>query len=223
LWIRIADRKKDQHDVGTDRDDPRAGGDDQVLVHLRHAAAMLEAAARWALRTAEPDHATLHASLCCIRDATLVMEVHASTLRGLATRPRTPRPPRFPGSSAPLSKARLEKVFLFVRSNLQRPLRVRDLAAAIRLSQYHFARAFKAAMRESPARFLQRNRLEMAARLLRDTDRSLADIAITTGFGGQGHLTTAFRLAHGVTPGRYRRGLAVQHPVRDCFPKEART
>jgi AraC family transcriptional regulator len=151
------------------------------------------------------------------------MEDHAATLRALATPPRTrsaPRSPRPPGS---LSNARLQKVSLFVRSNLQHRLRLRDLAASIRLSPYHFARAFKASTRESPARFLRRSRLEMAARLLRDSDRPLAEIALTTGFGSQGHLTTAFRLANGVTPGRYRRRLAVRRPVGQGIPEDART
>lgn len=151
------------------------------------------------------------------------MESHASALRGLATRPRAPSAPRSPRPPGSLSKARLDKVLLFVRSNLQRPLRVRELAAAIRLSPFHFARAFKASTGESPARFVRRSRLEMAARLLRDSDRALADVALTTGFGGQGHLTTAFRLAHGVTPGRYRRGLVVRRPIGQRIPKEART
>jgi AraC-like DNA-binding protein len=64
--------------------------------------------------------------------------------------------------------------------------------------------------------------IEVAETRLRDGDRSLADIAFTAGFGGQAHLTTAFRLAKGVTPGRYRRGLALPRSLEQTTSMEER-
>src|SRR4051812_48751379 len=63
-------------------------------------------------------------------------------------------------------------------------------------------------------------RLRAATVVLRD--RSLADIALAAGFGGQAHLTTAFRLARGVTPGRYRRGLVLPRSVEQTNSMEER-
>lgn len=50
----------------------------------------------------------------------------------------------------------------------------------------------------------RRDRLEAAARMLRDGDTSISQIACLTGFYDQPHLTRAFRKAFGVTPARYR-------------------
>src|SRR5215470_1297023 len=73
------------------------------------------------------------------------------------------------------------------------------------LSQFHFARAFKAAIGQSPHRYVSRKRLERAKALLTADDRSLVDIALTLNFSCQANFTRAFRQATGQTPGQYRR------------------
>jgi len=51
-------------------------------------------------------------------------------------------------------------------------------------------------------------RLERAAALLRDTDRSITDICLTVGLRSVGSFTTSFGRAFGVSPKAYR----AQHP-----------
>jgi len=129
-------------------------------------------------------------------------------------------PPQSPPRVGALSARALRRVCLFVEANLDRPLQLRDLAAAARLSRFHFARAFKAATRRTPRRFLLETRIDQAARLLRLTERPLAEVAFACGFSSQSRLTTAFRLATGWTPARFRRGRgpAGLHPsiVKKC-------
>jgi AraC family transcriptional regulator len=48
-------------------------------------------------------------------------------------------------------------------------------------------------------------RVEWARALRAGTERSIADIALATGFSSQAHLTTAFRHLTGTTPAAYRR------------------
>ena len=47
-------------------------------------------------------------------------------------------------------------------------------------------------------------RLAEATKLLRQTDKSIAQIAHATGYGSQIALTRAFNREHGTTPGAYR-------------------
>ena len=61
------------------------------------------------------------------------------------------------------------------------PLDVDDLARAAGLSRAHFSREFKRAFGESPHGYLLTRRLERAAALLRNTDRSVADICFSVG------------------------------------------
>ena len=56
------------------------------------------------------------------------------------------------------------------------PLTVADLARAAGLSRAHFSREFRRAFGESPHQYLLTRRLERAAALLRNTDRSVTEI-----------------------------------------------
>ena len=61
------------------------------------------------------------------------------------------------------------------------PLDVDDLARAAGLSRAHFSREFRRAFGESPHAYLLTRRLERAAALLRNTDRSVAEICFSVG------------------------------------------
>jgi AraC-like DNA-binding protein len=84
------------------------------------------------------------------------------------------------------------------------PLGVDDLAHAAGLSRAHFSREFRAAFGESPHNYLLTRRMERAAALLRNTDRSVADICFSVGLQSVGSFTTSFKRTYGATPTAYR-------------------
>jgi AraC-like DNA-binding protein len=84
------------------------------------------------------------------------------------------------------------------------PLDVDDLAAAAGLSRAHFSREFRRAFGDSPHAYLLTRRLERAAALLRNTDRSVTDICFSVGLQSLGSFTTSFTRTYGVPPTRYR-------------------
>ncbi|HEX7245006.1 MAG TPA: helix-turn-helix transcriptional regulator [Solirubrobacterales bacterium] len=84
------------------------------------------------------------------------------------------------------------------------PLGVDDMAAAAGLSRAHFSREFKRAFGESPHAYLLTRRLERAAALLRNTDRSVVDVCLSVGLHSVGSFTTSFRRAYGLSPTAYR-------------------
>jgi AraC-like DNA-binding protein len=94
-------------------------------------------------------------------------------------------------------------------------LSVDDLAGAAGLSRAHFSREFRRAFGESPHAYLLTRRLERAAALLRSTDRSVADIAVSVGLASVGSFTTSFKRAYGVPPAAYRGAFppAAQHAL----------
>ena len=83
-------------------------------------------------------------------------------------------------------------------------LGVDDMAAAAGLSRAHFSREFKRAFGESPHAYLLTRRLERAAALLRNTDRSVADVCLSVGLRSVGSFTTSFHRAYGLSPTAYR-------------------
>jgi AraC-like DNA-binding protein len=91
-----------------------------------------------------------------------------------------------------------------VDARFRDPLDVPALARAAYLSPAHFSREFRRAFGETPHQYLLTRRLERAAALLRNTDRSVADICLTVGLRSFGSFTTSFRRVYGVSPTAYR-------------------
>lgn len=104
-----------------------------------------------------------------------------------------------------LDRRRLSRVLDYIEVNLEGDLSVARLASVACLSQFHFARAFKAAVGRPPHRHVSARRLERAKELLSDADRALVDIALTLRFSCHANFTRAFRHATGQTPAQYRR------------------
>ncbi|RMG97900.1 MAG: AraC family transcriptional regulator [Deltaproteobacteria bacterium] len=79
-----------------------------------------------------------------------------------------------------------------------------ELANVAGLSKYHFLREFDRYVGMTPGGYLRTMRLCHAARLLRTTDRSIAEIAQTVGFADHPSFSRAFRRAFGMPPSAYR-------------------
>jgi AraC-like DNA-binding protein len=84
------------------------------------------------------------------------------------------------------------------------PLDVDDMARAAGLSRAHFSREFRRVFGESPHAYLLTRRLERAAALLRNTDRSVTDICLAVGLQSLGSFTTSFTRMYGESPTAYR-------------------
>src|SRR6266705_5838133 len=85
------------------------------------------------------------------------------------------------------------------------PLDVDDMAGAAGLSRAHFSREFRRTFGESPHGYLLTRRLERPAALLRNTDRSVAEICVSVGLQSVGSFTTSFTRAYGMPPTAYRK------------------
>lgn len=81
---------------------------------------------------------------------------------------------------------------------------IAEMAALAHMSRSTFLRTFRHALGHPPIEFLIRRRLESAQRLLRDTDRSITDIALEAGFSDSNYMARQFRRLTGMTPSRYR-------------------
>lgn len=93
-----------------------------------------------------------------------------------------------------------------MEENLSEPLRIAEIAEALRISQRFLERRFRAAFNASPARFYKKMRTRRARFLLEETNMNLLEIAIATGFGTTGSLTTALKQFYGQSPAQIRTG-----------------
>ena len=86
---------------------------------------------------------------------------------------------------------------------------VARMAAAAAMSVRHFGRVFTAEVGESPARYVERVRVEAARRELETTADTLEVIAARCGFGTAETLRRSFHRRLGVPPDAYRRRFKV--------------
>jgi transcriptional regulator GlxA family with amidase domain len=82
---------------------------------------------------------------------------------------------------------------------------VEAMAAAAHMSPRHFARAFRAETGVTPARYVERLRLEAARRRLEETAEPVAAVAASCGFRTAETMRRSFLRALGVGPAEYRR------------------
>ena len=137
----------------------------------------------------------------CLRDADEILS--RESLRAIAPAPIVAWVE--PGC---LAAWQTRRVLDYIEQRLGAKLIVEDIAAAVELSQSHFARAFKSTLGISPMAYVTARRVERAKCMLIDSAESLADIALSCGFADQSHLNRQFHRAMGVTPGRWRRSSA---------------
>jgi AraC-like DNA-binding protein len=91
-----------------------------------------------------------------------------------------------------------------LHARIEHPWTVAELAAVAGLSRAAFAQRFTRTIGQPPIAYLTSVRLAEAAKLLRETDRPITQIARVTGYGSAIALTRAFRREQGTTPGAYR-------------------
>ena len=93
---------------------------------------------------------------------------------------------------------------MYMSQNVERALSIEEIAAEVKMSQYHFVRLFKDTMGVSPAKLHMMYRLEASKQRLAKTDTSIVDIAYDLGFSSQAHFSKAFAQHYGETPKKFR-------------------
>ncbi|BAP87653.1 AraC family transcriptional regulator [Burkholderiales bacterium GJ-E10] len=101
--------------------------------------------------------------------------------------------------------ARLQDLLAWMGERLHERHSVDSLARRVAMSPRNFTRQFRKATGTAALRWLQHQRLALAARLLETTDRPVETIAILSGFGSALSLRQHFSAAFGVPPTIYRR------------------
>jgi AraC-like DNA-binding protein len=89
--------------------------------------------------------------------------------------------------------------------NYSEPVSPSSLAKVANLTPARFARVIKRIFQLTPIQLISKTRLTAAARMLRETDKSISEIAIASGFYDHSAFTRAFRTSLGLSPSAFRR------------------
>jgi AraC-like DNA-binding protein len=104
-----------------------------------------------------------------------------------------------------LAPWQLRRVTAHIDSQLNGSLTLRDLATIAGVSVYHFARAFRESLGETPHAYIMRRRVERAQGQMLTSDITLIRVAHNCGFADQSHFNKVFRSLVGESPGAWRR------------------
>lgn len=111
---------------------------------------------------------------------------------------------RFAVYESALSERQMLQVLEYIHEYLHQDIKLADLATLLNISESHFSHQFKQAIGMTPHQYLLQQRIERAKQLLKESDRSIMDIAFLCGFNSHSHLSKQFRQLTGMTPKAYR-------------------
>jgi transcriptional regulator GlxA family with amidase domain len=100
----------------------------------------------------------------------------------------------------------------WLEENHARPVRMRELAEAVLLTERTLLRRFRGSVGRTPVQYLQAVRIERAKRLLETGGESAGEIAAMVGYADATAFFKAFRELTGLTPGEYRRRFGIAAP-----------
>lgn len=108
-------------------------------------------------------------------------------------------------ASGRLTQAQLNKLVSRIDGLSDYRLTVAEMAATVGLSESWFANVFRQTTGKTPLQWQLGKRIDLAKKLLVESDLTVAGIAAQLGFSDQAHLTKVFRQIAGDTPAAWRR------------------
>jgi AraC-like DNA-binding protein len=114
-------------------------------------------------------------------------------------------PPAQKGWLAGLRDPAIGRALALMHARLADPWTAEQLAAEALLSRSAFAERFTTLVGVPPMSYLTAWRMQVAAQSLRETRRSVAQVAEAVGYESEAAFARAFKREMGVSPGEYRR------------------
>ncbi|PHH48423.1 choline metabolism transcriptional regulator GbdR [Pluralibacter gergoviae] len=104
-----------------------------------------------------------------------------------------------------------------MEANIEESIELDELAGYVGLSRRQLERLFQKYLHCSPSRYYMKLRLFRARQLLKQTSRSIIEIAVACGFVSTPHFSKCYREHFGIPPREERRG--VSHPLNNRSPQ----
>ncbi len=104
-----------------------------------------------------------------------------------------------------IKEGTIDDAFTYIKQHYSEDLTLKDIAAEVNMSVYHFSRVFKARVGYSPYEFLIKTRLDAARYLLKTTNKSIKNIAYAVGYNNVSGFINAFKTKVGISPGKFRK------------------
>ena len=98
----------------------------------------------------------------------------------------------------------IKKAIQYISQNFASSITLKDVADHVHLNPAYFSTIFKQSTGSSFKEYLNMVRIEESKRLLTNTNYSVIDISVATGFEDQSYFSKVFKKYTGLTPKQYR-------------------
>ena len=105
----------------------------------------------------------------------------------------------------PVDQDRIQTMLSYIQRHYADRISLTDIAGAAAISTRECTRCFKNTIHRTPFEYLMDYRIEMAEKLLKNTDDSIVDIALKCGFSNGAYFSKIFREQRQLTPGAFRK------------------
>ncbi len=98
----------------------------------------------------------------------------------------------------------VREVIQYLKDNYAQPIRIRDIATQVHMSERHVSRLFLKATNKTIKTYLTDLRLDKACNLLLQMNVPITEVAEQTGYPDMRYFSTLFRRQFGITPSAFR-------------------
>jgi AraC family transcriptional regulator len=172
-------------------------GDDAAHARLRDISAFTDAALDSMMEQVHEELMRRKASPLFLQGLAQIIAIHLARNYAETTNESRSGSPSLPGY-------KLRQITDWMAENVAEEFNLDRLAAQAGLSKFYFNRLFKNAMGVSPSHYHINLRLDAARRLLRETKKSVLEIALDVGYANPSHFAQLFRRETGLAPSDYR-------------------
>ena len=109
------------------------------------------------------------------------------------------------GETESKATKKLRPIISYINANYVDVSSIEEIAGACYLNKSYMCRLFKREMGITVVEYLNNIKIQQACELLRNTDESLTDIAMSCGFSGASYFGQQFKKSMGRTPSEFRR------------------
>lgn len=173
-------------------------GADAAQAQLRDVSAFTDVALDSLMERLRDELMRPQASPLFVQGIAQAIAIHLARNYGVTVEESRSGSPSLPGY-------KLRQITDWMAKHVAEDFNLARLAAQAGLSKFHFQRLFKSALGVTPSRYHINLRMNLARRLLRETKKSVMDVALEVGYANPSHFAQLFRRETGLSPSEYRR------------------
>lgn len=118
-----------------------------------------------------------------------------------------------PKSTPEIMDSTVWKMLVYIHQNYMNDIKINDIAMAANVCRSNCCKQFYDVVKETPNSYLKKYRIMKSCQLLRETNRSISEIADSCGFQSVSYFISVFGKSMGISPAKYRKQKYRSHRI----------